>query len=246
MATGRRIAGFELGAGAIAIALAALCLGVAWQQWFAADDFAYLAQARGGFLHLPWTLAEVFCPSRPGFNWAYRPLSLELFFFLAHAAFGLHAFGYLAVSLACHFGAGVLVFLLARRLALRREAAIFAALLAVSRAPSLIEVNWICTFSYVLSKLWMLAAVLLALGATRRERALPRLALFLAAAGATGLALLSQELAVVTPAIVAAALLVERRPWRHLALGLALQLVVAAVWRRSLGSTARSSAGTCL
>ena len=223
-------------AAAIAIALFAVCLLVASKQYFWGDDFAYLAKVRGGFTAAPWSWLDVFLPQRPGFNWAYRPLSLETFFYLGNRAFGLQPFGYLASSLFIHFSSGVLFWFLALRLGLERPAAAFAALLSVARPPSLSDIFFISIFSYVLSTFWMLSSVLLALVALRRQERGARVVVAAVSAISTALALLASEIAIVTPGIVAAAVLCdgrlrsERIPWSRVVGHLAPHLLVAIGW----------------
>jgi hypothetical protein len=214
----------------------AICFAVASRQWFFADDFPYLGLVRGTFWLQPFTLRDAYLPQVPGFNWPYRPLSFETFFYLGNLAFGLQAFGYLAVSVVFHFAAGALLWATALRLGLHRSAAAFAALLSVSRLPSLTEIFFVSIFSYVFAKLWMLASLLLALHALRQERPALRRAQCAAAAASTALALLSNEFALATPAVVGVALVAdgrlrsERVPWPRIVGQWLPQLAVAAAW----------------
>lgn len=228
----RRMGAAEWVAATAALAILAACLLVASRQWFWGDDFPYLAQARAD----AWSWRDAFLPRRPGFNWAYRPLSLETFFYFGNLVFGLRPFGFLAVSFLFHSASGALLWALALRLGLHRSASAFAALLSVSRLPSLSEVFHISIFTYVLSKFLMLASVLLALVALRRERQGARVAFLAASVVATGLAFLASEFALVTPGIVAAALVCDGRlrsqrvPWSRIAGQLLPHFLVAAAW----------------
>ncbi|MGH7286513.1 MAG: hypothetical protein ACREI8_00635 [Myxococcota bacterium] len=221
---------------ALGLVIMAICFAVASRQWFFAEDFQYLGYVRGTFWFQPWTWWDVYLPRLPGFNWAYRPLSFETFYYLGNLAFGLQTFGYLAVSLVFHFASGALLWATALRLGLHRSASAFTALLSVSRLPSLAEIFFISISSYVFSKFWMLASLLLALHALRQERLTVRRAQCAAAAVATALALLSNELALATPAVVGAALVGDGRlgsrrvPWSRIVAQLLPHLVISAAW----------------
>lgn len=227
---------FEALAAAIAIVVFAVCLVVASKQFFWGDDFAYLAKVRGLLGPVAWTWREAFLPQQPGFNWAYRPLSFETFFYVGNLLFGLQPFGYLVSSLCVHFAGGVLFWILALRIGLERPVAAFAALLSVTRLPSLSDIFFVSIFSYVLCKFWMLSAVLLALLAVRREGRSLRFILVTGSAISTALALLSNEIAIVIPAVVTAALVCERRlgservPWWRIARHTAPHVLVAILW----------------
>ena len=231
-----RPSSLELGAVALGFVIMAICFAVASRQWFFAEDFQYLGYVRGTFWLQPWTWRDVYLPRLPGFNWAYRPLSFETFYYLGNLAFGLQAFGYLAVSLVFHFASGALLWATALRLGLHRSASAFTALLSVSRLPSLAEIFFISISSYVFSKFWMLASLLLALHALRQERRTVRRAQCAAAAVATALALLSNELALATPAVVGAALVGDGRlrskrvPWSRIVAQMLPHLLISAAW----------------
>jgi len=232
----RRSGAFDALAAAIGIVVFAVCLVVASKQFFWGDDFAYLAKARGLMSPVPWTWREVFLPQQPGFNWAYRPLSLETFFYVGNLLFGLQPFGYLVSSVCVHFAGGVLFWILALRMGLERPAAAFAALLSVTRPPSLSDIFFVSIFSYVLCKFWMLSAVLLAVLALRREGRFLRFILVAGSALSTALALLANEIAIVTPAVVTVALLCagrlgsERVPWWRIARHTVPHVLVAILW----------------
>jgi hypothetical protein len=227
-----RIRPFEWFLLAVAVCLFSACLLLADKQFFWGDDFPYLAKVRG----LPWSWREVFLPRQPGFNWSYRPLAYETFFYVGDRILGLNPFGYLAVSLSVHFASGVLFWLLGLRLGLERSACAFAALLSVMRPPSLEWIFFISIFSYVLAKFWMLASVLLSLIALREERRARRVGLVAASAISTGLALLANEVAIATPAIVAVGLMLDGRlrpqrlAWRRLVSHLAPHVLITTVW----------------
>lgn len=227
---------FELAVVALGLVIMAISFAVASRQWFFADDFPYLGLVRGTFWLQPWTWWDVYLPRVPSFNWPYRPLSFETFFYLGNLAFGLHAFGYLAVNVVLHFASGALLWATALRLGLHRSAAAFTALLSVSRLPSLTEIFFISISSYVFAKFWMLASLLLALHALRQERRTVRRAQCAAAAAATALALLSSEFALATPAVVGVAIVADGRLrstrvlWSRIGAQLLPHLSIAAAW----------------
>lgn len=217
---------------ALALLLAVAAAVVAHQQWFVRDDLVYLAQVRGGFPHVPWSWRNTFLPELPGLNWVYRPLSLETFFYLCHSVFGLNAMGYFAVSLAFHFASGALVYAIASRLGFHPAAALFSGLLSVALHPSLTEVFFLSIFTYISAKFWMLASILLAQQHWRRRAPLWALASVVALA----LGLLSNELSIVTPAVVGLLLVSESglRPsknqvWR-IALMVGMGLLTCTGW----------------
>jgi len=143
------------------VAIAGVALGLslwlATHEWFFRDDFVFLErmQQPGG-----WTWREVFLPfeRRP---WIfYRPLSMELFFYWGHRLFGLDAFPYYTFSLALNFATALLVYPLALELGLERRGAAVAALLAVTRAPTLTEIFYGSCFMYVAVIFFGLASAL--------------------------------------------------------------------------------------
>lgn len=195
---------YLLACSAVALGLVAACLWIASVEWFSRDDFAFLAHVRGEDFR--WR--DTFWPGATRFWHFYRPLGMETYFWLCSQLFGLRAFGYFAVSLTFHFGSGLLLLDVARRLGFDRRAAIAAALLAVSRPPALDEIFYGSVFHFVLSVFLTLLAAdcfLRALaGEGRRWQAASLVAL--------GLALLTNAVNVVAPGVLACAGLAARPP----------------------------------
>lgn len=202
-APGRGSGAFLVACSAIGIALVALCAWLAREEYFFGDDFLFLRQAQ-----LPRDWVHVFFPLGQRAWWSYRPLSIEVYFSALHAVAGIDAFPYLLASLAAHFGAGVVVFRLAGRLALDRRVAIVAGLLSVALYPALnAELFWASTFQTVSGTFFYALAVALFVGylqsGLRRWQ--------LAACAAMVAALLANELAMTLPGpIVLVALVLGR------------------------------------
>jgi len=160
------------------------------------DDFAFLAYVQ---LTDPWSWLRVFLPFEERFWTFYRPLSMETFFWVGYRLFGLQAFGFFAISLGLHFLSAGLVYRLARQLGFEVRVAVVTALLAVSRHGSLAEIYYGSVFMYVGEVFFSLVSISFFLDYLRRGRAAAQLASCLGLV----LALLCNEVAVVTPALLA-------------------------------------------
>jgi hypothetical protein len=208
---------YLLACSAVALALVAACLWIASSEWFSRDDFAFLAHVRGDDFR--WR--DTFWPGGTRFWHFYRPLGMETYFRLCSRLFGLHAAGYFAVSLGFHFASGLLLLDVARRLGLDPRAAIAAALLAVSRPPALDEIFYGSVFHFVLSVFLTLLAADCFLRALsdggRRWQAASLVAL--------ALALLTNAVNAVAPAVLLCAGLAARPPARAVS-GRVLRAVV--------------------
>jgi len=186
---------FWLGAGLAALVITSLSFWVASREWFQQDDFAFLAYVQ---ITDPWSWLRVFLPFEERFWPFYRPLSMETFFWVGHRLFGLEAFGYFAVSLGLHFLSAGLVYRLARQLGFDTRVALATALLAVSRHGSLSEIYYGSVFMYVGEVFFSLVSISFFLDYLRRGRAAAQLASCLGLV----LALLCNEVAVATPALL--------------------------------------------
>ncbi|MFI5394424.1 MAG: ArnT family glycosyltransferase [Candidatus Binatia bacterium] len=166
---------------------------VARRQWFVGDDFTFFTLMR-----LPINWLGVFLPLGRRMWWSYRPLTTDVFFSLGFRLFGYEPFGYLAVSLAAHFLAAPLVYRLARQLSFDSRVAIVAALLSVSRYPSLVQGFWISVVQYTVTMLFFLTCVSLFFdyAQSRRRRFL------LGCCVALVLALLSNEVSATLPGVL--------------------------------------------
>ena len=134
------------------------CAWIASQEWFTRDDFAFLVHVQQAE---PWRWSDVYLPLERRFWPFYRPLAMETWFWLGVRVFGLHAAGFFGVSLAVHFASGVLVHRIARQWGFSAPGALAAALLSVSRPPTLGEIFYGSVFHYVASRFLALAALAL-------------------------------------------------------------------------------------
>jgi hypothetical protein len=187
---------FWLGAGLAALVITSLSFWVASREWFSQDDFAFLSYVR---ITDPWSWRAVFLPFDERFWTFYRPLSMETFFWVGYRLFGFEAFGFFALSLGLHFLSAGLVYRLARQLGFDARVALATALLAVSRHGSLGEIYYASVFMYVGEVFFSLVSISFFLDYLRRGR----LAAQLASCLGLVLALLCNEVAVVTPALLA-------------------------------------------
>lgn len=187
---------FWLGAGLAALVIMSLSFWVASREWFSEDDFAFLAYVR---ITDPWSWLQVYLPFEERFWTFYRPLSMETFFWVGYRLFGLEAFGFFAISLGLHFLSAGLVYRLARQLGFDARVALATALLAVSRHGSLGEIYYGSVFMYVGEVFFSLVSISFFLDYLRRGR----LAAQLASCLGLVLALLCNEVAVATPALLA-------------------------------------------
>lgn len=171
------------------------CAWIASLEWFSRDDFAFLVHVQRTD---PWLWSDVFLPLGRRFWPFYRPLGMETYFWAAYRVFGLHAAGFFAVSLAVHFASGVLVHRIARQWGFAAPSALAAALLSVSRPPTLVEIHYGSVFHYVASRFFGLAALALfqrdLRGGSRPARA--------GSCAALGLALLCNEVNAALPLLL--------------------------------------------
>jgi hypothetical protein len=192
-----------IAAGTIGLLLLAACLVVASYEWFSADDFAFLSHVR----LVPWSWSDVFLPVEKRFWWAYRPLGMESFYYAAYRLFGVEPWGYFAVVILVHFLTAPIVYGLGRQLGFDRRIAALAAVLAVSRRPSLTVLYYGAIFHYVAANLLYCASLWFFLEHGRRKARWPWPASILSLA----LALLCNEVSVTLPLLlVLASLFVDR------------------------------------
>jgi hypothetical protein len=178
---------------AIATLILAWCFFAASRQWFVYDDFWFLAFASG-----PRHWVRIFLPLEPRPWWSYRPLSIDVFFFLCGRLFNRDPVGYLTVSLSLHCLTGLVVYRLARQFGLETRAAVLTALLSVSRYPSLTEGLWISVCQYTITMFFYALSLSFFIDYARSTRITFQIA------SCTGLilALLSNELGVTLAAVV--------------------------------------------
>ena len=183
---------------ALALVLYAPVLG----DFFALDDFIWLAEARahdwGAFLRRalsfpPDGTQEIHTPF-------WRPL-VDIYFFLAWRLFGLEPLPYRLINVALHGVLGVLTALLTRQLLRSWCAGLVAGGLFVLSPTYDFAVAWISDITEVLGACWYLLAVTCYAGYLQRHvRARP---LYLGALGALALGLLTKESTVTLPATLA-------------------------------------------
>ncbi len=177
-------------AAAAACGALALYLRVISVDWFVGDDFAFLAHVQR-----PWSWREVFLPLQRRFWWAYRPIGMDAYFYLCFKLFGWNAGGFFGVTLAAHTLTALALYRVARQLGFELPAALSAALLAVSRFPSITNVTLACTFHYTAAILLHLLALSLFLDFARTRR----LVFQLGACGCFAVGLLCNELVINLP-----------------------------------------------
>jgi hypothetical protein len=153
---------FTLGAAVVGCAVLGLYLWLTSAEWFLGDDFAFLSRAQR-----PWSWSEVFFPLERGFWWAYRPLGMDAFFRLGFQLFGWNAGGFFAVAVGVRALTGLVAYRLARQLGFDFPAAVVAALLGVSRFPSISNAAHACAFHYTAALFFQLLALSLFLDVLR-------------------------------------------------------------------------------
>jgi hypothetical protein len=138
-----RILIFSLGAILAACAVLGLYIWTTSAEWFVGDDFDFLYRVQR-----PWSWIQVFFPLKRAFWWAYRPLGMDSFFYLGFKLFRWNAGGFYGVAVAVRALTGVVSYRLARQLGFEFPAAVTAALLSVSRFPSISNAALACAFHY--------------------------------------------------------------------------------------------------
>jgi hypothetical protein len=171
------------------------CSWIASQEWFSSDDFAFLVHVQRSDA---WRWSDVFLPLEQRFWPFYRPLAMEAYFWTGFRVFGLHAAGFFGVSLLVHFASGGLVYRIARQWGFSAPGAWAAALLSVSRPPSLGEIYYGSVFHYVASRFLALATLVLFQQDLRGKSRLARAG----SCAALGLALLCNEVNVAIPLLL--------------------------------------------
>ena len=185
---------FLLGITAVFLVLVVLSLIVASGEYFSRDDFQLLSYAQKH----DWDWTRSYLPFvRRGF-WAYRPLGMDHFIEFALLVFGMNSFAFFSFALFVHFLSGLLVFRIARQLDFSFQIAVFAALLAISRHPSMMVIYYASVFHYVAAIFFVLASLSAFIDSARKDSTL---FLFFSFLGLL-LALLCNEFAVVLPGLL--------------------------------------------
>jgi len=188
-------------------ALAIGCAGVARVAFFSDDDFRWLSEVRApGF-----SLWASYFPFSERSWWAYRPLGMQSYFHAAQAVFGLWPPAFYAISLSLHFVGGVLIHRLCRALGFTPGVATAAALLALSRPPSMEVVFWASAFNYFGVAFFSLLSLALLAECPARGGAVQRAF----SSAALGAALLCQESALALPPVLLALRVFQQRDGAH-------------------------------
>ena len=210
--------------------LAVLLVATAAAFWpnlrspFVFDDYSHIVETS----HATWRiLADAFRPARGGHGLFFRPAGLILYW-LDYRWAGGDAMRWHLWSLGAHAANTCLVYLLVRRLAMRRAAALTAALLFALHGSRAETVAWTDARFDLLATFFVLCAVLAVLEYCRTGRRLFYVPLAVCAA----LAVYTKESAFCLPLLPAALLpLLPRAQWRRaFAACLALGAVCAALF----------------
>lgn len=167
---------------------------VASAAFFADDDFRWLSTVRDpGF-----SLLGAWLPLEHREWWSYRPLGMHTHFYVSQALFGLTPMAFYSIALGVHFAGGVLVLVFARQLGLPTPLAATAALLAISRPPSMDVIFWASAFSYFAVAAMSMLGLVLFWASLQRDAA----GLRWASVFSMFLALACQESAVLLPVVM--------------------------------------------
>lgn len=193
--------------GILLLVLIGLCFWIAEGEFFKTDDFIFLMRAQDP----DWSWAQAFFPRDSSAYWNFRPIGIASYFRIGWLCFGYAPVGYFQVTLLCHFAVALLTYRFARQLCISVPLAASAALLSVSRAPSMLVVWFGSGFSNVIAQLLVVASLSLYLDwidKGDRKWLVSSLLLFLGA-------LLSHESAAMLP-LVLIPLAAMRRGWAPL------------------------------
>lgn len=149
----------------------------------------------------------------------YRPISIQLFYFLLAKLFGLKIFYYHFVQIGLHATNGVLFYLLSKKIFSHEKPAFLAAFLFVTSWTHFYELTWIASTFNSIALLFILAYIL---SAARPLRVWPEIFLVLA--------LLSAETAVVAPFLLLLFWLFFRRLDSRAAKKIILHLSIVATY----------------
>jgi len=171
----------------------------ALNYYFSEDDFTFLARARG---LLPYP--DVLCPL------GGRLLSARLYFQAMNAFFGLEAGPYHWVNVLLHAANAVLVYAIARKLTMRRLAALAAGAVFASLDLAFTAVFWISGVQDLLAAAFMLVTALIWVSSDRKTGAASALSSLTFA-----LSLLSKESGILFPGVLLALAWAQGTPRRR-------------------------------
>jgi hypothetical protein len=185
---------FLIGIVILGAALFGVCQWVLPHQYFRRDDFVYLSAVQAP----DWTWIRAFFPVDTWSYWKVRPLGVDTYFRIGWHLFGLQPFGFFQINLLCHFAMVPVVFRLAKQLGLASSFAAAAALLCISRPPSIFLVYYGAGFASLSAQLLVALSISFHVDYAKGHGAGWRVGslIFLL------LALLCHEASLVTPAIL--------------------------------------------
>lgn len=237
---------------ALLVALGLVCYAGSLRNGFVWDDNFQILQNRmlrsWAFVPRFFTtdLAEAGGPNGTPVP-IYRPLFM-LSLLVDYQVGGPHPFGFHLVNVAWHIAGGLLVYALLRALRTRPPWALLGAALFVCHPLNTENTAYIAGRNAEMSICFMLVSLLLFLKftLTASQQSSPRWGLLLSSCGAFGLALLSKEIAVTFPAIIAATCVLgppdvklSRRQW-SLVVGLYALVLAAYLLARDAALTQTS------
>lgn len=113
--------------------------------YFNSDDFFVLSQVNKVGLKKVW---QLFLPIKEVVY--YRPLGIQLFFWLAFKSFGLNYIYYHLVAFLIQLLNGFLVYLITQKISTSRTVGYLSALLWTTSSVHFLSLAWIVNFSYIL------------------------------------------------------------------------------------------------
>jgi len=181
--------------GALGVFVAGSLL-VSSREWFAADDFAFLFHVQQVE---PWSWLDI----RTAFEaywWPfYRPLGMESFYYANYRLFGLNFTPFVLAALFVNLVTGWLVYRIALGLGFDVRAAMFAAVLSITRHATTLGLFRPSHFQYTSAIFFVALSVTLFLEYLRRGQARYQIA----CCAALALGLLCNEVMLMVPGILA-------------------------------------------
>ncbi len=186
----------------LGLGLFGLCEWVLPTQFFRSDDLVFLGEVQ----HPDWSWTRVFFPVETFSYWNVRPLGVDTYFRLCTSAFGVDPAGFFQVNVLVHFAVGPVAYRIARQLGLAPFAAGAAAVLCISRPPSMFLLFYGAGFASIAAQLFVALSVTFHLDFIRTAREMPRVA----SVAALLLGMLSHEIGYFAPVVLVAASLCMR------------------------------------
>jgi hypothetical protein len=180
--------------GAVGVFIAG-CVLVSFQEWFVADDFAFLLHVQ---LFEPWSWLDIRTAFEKHWWPFYRPLGMESFYYANYRFFGLNFTGFVLTALLINLATGWLVYRIAVGLGFDTRTAAFAAVLSITRYATTLGLFRPSRFQYTSVIFFIALSVMLFLGYLRRGRVRNQVAGCVALA----LGLLCNEVMLMVPGIL--------------------------------------------